>query len=422
MKLQNCYGNVSYISAKMASRFKDVTDEEVTALKDAAENLNTRKSTINWVRVFENWCDENGLEKNPETVRPEQLDKVLERFFACVCKQDGTDYEPGSLKVMQAALDRHLKEKGYSFSIIKDREFFNSRKVLEGKARKLRNEGKGKLPNKSRSLTREEEEALWESGQLGNSSPRSLLNTMWWLLSQHLGLRGCQEHYTMNVEDFTLNKDDSGNEFVTFAEGPTKTRQGGLRVQPRSVLPKMFATGESRCPVALFKSYLSKRPEDLKLSGPFYLACIDNPTKTDVWYKKSRMGKNTISKIMKSMKENSPLQEMCPDKRLSNHSVRKTVVRKLKAKGVPKSEIITITGHRQEQSVEAYDSGNEDEQRKLSNMIDGKEIQFNQTTSRVPLQPLIQSSAAVSSGHVYNFHNCNVVINQGQANASSSLP
>ena len=45
--------------------------KEVTALKDVAENLSTRKSTINWVRVFENWCDENGLEKNPETVRPE---------------------------------------------------------------------------------------------------------------------------------------------------------------------------------------------------------------------------------------------------------------------------------------------------------------------------------------------------------------
>ena len=65
--------------------------KEVTVLKGAAENLNTRKSTINWVRVFENWCDENGLEKNPETVRPEQSDKVLERFFARVCKQDGTE-------------------------------------------------------------------------------------------------------------------------------------------------------------------------------------------------------------------------------------------------------------------------------------------------------------------------------------------
>ena len=76
---------------------------------------------------------------------------------------------------MQAALDRHLKEKGYSLSIIKDREFLSSRKVLEGKARKLQNEGKGKLPNKSRSLTREEDEVPWECGQLGNSSPRSLL-------------------------------------------------------------------------------------------------------------------------------------------------------------------------------------------------------------------------------------------------------
>ena len=37
----------------MVSRFKTVTiSEEVTKLKEAAENLNTLKSTINWVRVF----------------------------------------------------------------------------------------------------------------------------------------------------------------------------------------------------------------------------------------------------------------------------------------------------------------------------------------------------------------------------------
>ena len=94
------------------------------------------------------------------------------------------------------------------------------------------------------------------------------------------------------------------------------------------------------------------------------------------------------------------------------------MVRKLKAKGVPKSEIITITGHRQEQRVEAYDSGNEDEQRQLSNIIDGKEIHLNQTANRLPLQPLIQSTAAVSSGHVYNFHNCNVVIKGSRVGAA----
>ena len=95
----------------MASRFKTVTIEEVTELKEAVENLNTRRSTINWVRVFEKWRDENSLEKNLEMILPEQLDKVLERFYASECKQGGT----------------RIANLG-SFSIIKDRQFFNSRK------------------------------------------------------------------------------------------------------------------------------------------------------------------------------------------------------------------------------------------------------------------------------------------------------
>ena len=64
----------------MASRFEDVTDSDVAALKDAAENMNTRKSTVNWLRVFENWCDENALDKSAEKLPSEQLDKVLKRF------------------------------------------------------------------------------------------------------------------------------------------------------------------------------------------------------------------------------------------------------------------------------------------------------------------------------------------------------
>ena len=85
MKFQNCYGNVSYISVpRWRPGLNMLRMKEVTALKDAAENLNTRKSTINWVTVFENWCDENGLEKNSETVRPEQLDKVTTRAVFCL--------------------------------------------------------------------------------------------------------------------------------------------------------------------------------------------------------------------------------------------------------------------------------------------------------------------------------------------------
>ena len=170
---------------------------------------------------------------------------------------------------MQAAFDRYLRSQNYSKLILRDTEFLSSRKVLEGKEIKLREQGMGKRRNKAKSLTKEEEEILRQNGQLGNQTPRSLTNTMLWLLPMHFGLRGRQEHHYMMVEDFSIEKDDDGVEFITFSEAPKKTRQGGLRVKHRLATPKIFATGEKRCPVALFKQYLEKRPEEMKKTGTF---------------------------------------------------------------------------------------------------------------------------------------------------------
>ena len=100
--------------------------------------------------------------------------------------------------------------------------------MLEGKARRLREEGKGKRQNKARSLSKEEEEVLWVARKLGNNSPESLVNKIWWILTQYFGLRGYQEHHSMKVDDFAIRKDDDGQEYVEFAEGLTKTRGGGL--------------------------------------------------------------------------------------------------------------------------------------------------------------------------------------------------
>ena len=63
--------------------------KEVTALKDAAENLNTRNSTINWVRDFENRCDENGLEKTLRSFVLSSWIKYSSGFLpACVNKTE----------------------------------------------------------------------------------------------------------------------------------------------------------------------------------------------------------------------------------------------------------------------------------------------------------------------------------------------
>ena len=401
------------------SRFPKISQTEIENLKAASSNKNTTKSATNWLNVFINWAKENGKSEEMITYEPDELNKTLEVFYAEVRKSNGCEYEPDSLKVMQAAFERYLKDNSYPLSLMKDNQFLSSRKVLEGKARQLREKGMGKRPNKAQSLTQPEEEILWQSKQLGGDSPRSLLNTMWWLLSQHFGLRGRQEHHEMKVEDFIFQRDDNGIEFITFAEGLTKTRQGGLRVKPRAVLPKMFATGMSRCPVNFMKKYLAKRPKELKNAGPFYLAVIDNP-QTEIWYKNQPMGRNKIDSIMKDMVANSPLNLQTEGKRLTNHSARKTLVKKLKQSGVPKSEIKHVTGHTSEKGLDDYDSGDENQQRMISGLID------NPSTSvqpRFPFQLVSQQQhntqvnafggmeASSSASPVFNFSNCQITIN-----------
>ena len=244
---------------------------------------------------------------------------------------------------MQAALDRYLKENGCTFSILKDSEFKGYCDVLEGKAKYLRKELKmGRTPNAADSLSPQIEKDLWDSGKLGMTNARSLTATVWYLLTQHLGLRGRQEHHEMCVEDFTIKCDDSGRRFLTFTEGCTKTRSGGLRKKQRIVIPKMFETKDvNRCPLIIFEYFLSKRPVTLRSSGPIYLAIINNP-KTEVWFKVSRLGVNSIDNLMKSLIKSADIKT---DKHLTNHSARRTVVKKKKKSGHSKDEIIEITGH-----------------------------------------------------------------------------
>ena len=64
----------------------------------------------------------------------QELDRVLQVFYCHVRKQNGDEYEPDILRSMLAALDRYLSGCGCSYSIIKDKEFKESRLILNGKA------------------------------------------------------------------------------------------------------------------------------------------------------------------------------------------------------------------------------------------------------------------------------------------------
>ena len=302
----------------------------------------------------------------------------MQSFYAEVRKTNVDEYEPNSLASMQAGIDRYLKENNYHVSIIRDRVFSKSRAVLEGKCKNLREHGKSKRPNKSNRLSESEVNVLCECGQLGTHSPLSLINTIWWLFTLQFGLRRQQEHHSLTVSDFQFKKDDFGNELVMFVEGITRTRQSCLHEKHRLIQPKIFPTDTSRCLVNVFKLYLSKRPSQLRSSGPLYLSIIHKPVSNSLWYKNVPMGQHTINFIKERMIEKSPLRNS--DKKLTNHPARKTHTYKITY------EIIGITGHNSEAGLDAYDSGNEEQQRAISNAIDtvNKDpLHFQQSNSKL---------------------------------------
>jgi len=93
----------------------------------------------------------------------------------------------------------------------------------EKKAKLLQQAGRGQRPNKAGNLRKEEVEVLCNESKFGSASPGALVNTMWWILTQHFGLRGRQEHHNMKLKwmsSGSVCKDDNGRQ--------TKTRKGTL--------------------------------------------------------------------------------------------------------------------------------------------------------------------------------------------------
>ena len=99
---------------------------------------------------------------------------------------------------------------------------------------------------------------------------------------------------------------------------------------------------------------------------------------------------NSINSMMKYLISHSPLQNS--EKPLANHSVRKTLVKKLKQQQASKSEITSIAGHIREAGLDVLASGDEVQQKQLSHFIDNNQPTASKTKYSIfPNNPIIQN-------------------------------
>jgi len=127
------------------------------------------------------------------------------------------------------------------------------------------------------------------------------------------------------------------------------------------------------------------------------------------------MGVNKIDSFTKNMALEAELD--VEGRKLTNHSVKKTLVKKLKASNQPRSAIIDVTGHTRERSLADYEEeGDESEQQQISSIISspvGQQVQNSRPVlSSLPIQHNRTTTPACQTV-VHHFHGCQVTINNG---------
>ena len=102
----------------------------------------------------------------------------------------GEDVEPDTLSSAVRMLNKYLQRHGCNYDISKDHEFELCREVLATRRKELTADGKGNKPNKAVPLTKSNETALFERGQMGLHSPKQLINMLWYGFVKCFGMRG----------------------------------------------------------------------------------------------------------------------------------------------------------------------------------------------------------------------------------------
>ena len=95
-----------------------------------------------------------------------------------------------------------------------------------------------------------------DCGNLGDSDPEFFQNAVWFLLTLHMGMRGRDEHYKLQYDDFLVKSTTDGVEYIEFNERDIKTHSGASR-DIRAFSPKVWSTplNPDRCPVRIVESH-----------------------------------------------------------------------------------------------------------------------------------------------------------------------
>ena len=277
---------------------------------------------------------------------------VLAQFFQEVKKEDGSEYPPSTVGNMFRSLQMYLNENfpQRKINVKSDIEFINVRKSVNARMMALTEAGLKTPQKQAEKVSEEMETALWQKRILGDSNPRKLLRTVFFIVGKHFALRSRDEHHnlragaTAQIRVAGMGK----NCRIEYYEDMNKNNSGGVKDEKReSKLGVIYGTGCENCPVSFVKKYLSLIPAN---ASRFYCRANkgDNPKN---WYCNQPVGVNKIAEFMKDIAAEAGWDL---SKHWSGHSLRASCITALYDEGFSDSVVIKMSGHRSDLALEVF--------------------------------------------------------------------
>ena len=270
----SCLTNADEMGTSTGQRFATPkSDEEVEKARKARIPKNTRANTRYCMEIWNKWSsyrnsivDKEHIIEDITSLDNSTLQYWMSRFVLEIRKKDGTEYPPNTLHHICCGILRHLQESGgVEIDFFKVVAFAEFCATLDGEMKRLQSLGIGAKKHQAEPLTEEEEEQLWQTGQLGDHSPQALVDTtcMLFIHGIYFALRSSHEHRNLRFEPAQIEFIDHPGEkaYLRYTEDISKNNPGGLRGRknkPKVVTQYENSQNPTRCFVRLFRLYQSK--------------------------------------------------------------------------------------------------------------------------------------------------------------------
>ena len=215
----------------------------------------------------------------------------------------------------------------------KNTEFQRLHGTLDNTFRKLHQNGIGRKVKHAEVITKDKENQLWDSGQLGVDTPRSLQNAVFYYNGKKFCLRGGEECRQLRISQLQRIHNPDGYVYHKYASKNCQSTFRQMHLANKEVPIYACSTAGDRCHVRLLNLYLQKLPPEAIEKDEFYVRPLDKVPYSP-WYTSIPIGRNTLDKKVTVMCRNAG---MIGHK--TNHNLRATGATELYHGNVPEKLI-----------------------------------------------------------------------------------